>query len=225
VTLNATAVLGEDGRIAKRLPTYEHRPQQLEMAMAVERAIAEETHLVVEAGTGVGKSFAYLVPAILAVTAEQEGEKKTRKPLIVSTHTISLQEQLFTRDIPFLKSVLPVEFSFVLAKGRSNYISLRRMSAAVDRAQSTFFQEKEFEQLRSILEWSRRTHDGSRSDLAFRPLPNVWDEIASDRGNCLGKQCPTYKDCFYYQARRRAWNADVLIVNHALFLSDLTTTW
>lgn len=221
MTLNATAVLGEEGRIAKRLPTYEHRPQQLEMATAVERAIAEETHLVVEAGTGVGKSFAYLVPAILAVTAEQEGEKKTRKPLIVSTHTISLQEQLFTRDIPFLKSVLPVEFSFVLAKGRSNYISLRRMSAAVDRAQSTFFQEKEFEQLRSMLEWSRQTHDGSRSDLAFRPLPNVWDEIASDRGNCLGKKCPTYKDCFYYQARRRAWNADVLIVNHALFLSDL----
>ncbi|HUE17948.1 MAG TPA: DEAD/DEAH box helicase, partial [Planctomycetaceae bacterium] len=165
MTLNATAVLGEQGRIAKRLTTYEHRPQQLEMATAVERAIAEETHLVVEAGTGVGKSFAYLVPAILAVTAEQEGEKKTRKPLIVSTHTISLQEQLFTRDIPFLKSVLPVEFSFVLAKGRSNYISLRRLGAAVDRAQSTFFQEKEFEQLRSILEWSRQTNDGSRSDL------------------------------------------------------------
>jgi ATP-dependent DNA helicase DinG len=221
VTLNATAVLGEQGRIAKRLTTYEHRPQQLEMATAVERAIAEETHLVVEAGTGVGKSFAYLVPAILAVTAEQEGEKRIRKPLIVSTHTISLQEQLFTRDIPFLKSVLPVEFSFVLAKGRSNYISLRRLGAAVDRAQSTFFQEKEFEQLRSILEWSRQTHDGSRSDLDYRPLANVWDEVASDRGNCLGKKCPTYKDCFYYQARRRAWNADVLIVNHALFLSDL----
>jgi ATP-dependent DNA helicase DinG len=221
VTSNTTAVLGEQGRIAKRLRTYEERPQQLEMAAAVERAIAEETHLIVEAGTGVGKSFAYLVPAILAVAGEGEIGTKPRKPLIISTHTISLQEQLFTRDIPFLKSVLPVEFSFVLAKGRSNYISLRRLSAAVDRAQSTFFQEKEFEQLRSILDWSKGTNDGSRSDLDFRPLPNVWDEVASDRGNCLGKKCPTYKDCFYYQARRRAWNADVLIVNHALFLSDL----
>lgn len=214
-------MLGEKGRIAKRLGTYEHRPQQLEMAAAVERAIADETHLIVEAGTGVGKSFAYLIPAILAVAADSDGEKKTRKPLIVSTHTISLQEQLFTRDIPFLKSVLPVEFSFVLAKGRSNYLSLRRMAAAVDRAQSTFFQEREFEQLRSLAQWSRETDDGSRSDLTFRPLANVWDEVASDRGNCLGKKCPTYKDCFYYQARRRAWNADVLIVNHALFFSDL----
>jgi ATP-dependent DNA helicase DinG len=221
LTLNATAVLGEEGRIAKRLPSYEHRPQQLEMATAVERAIAEETHLVVEAGTGVGKSFAYLVPAILAVTGELELENKPRKPLIVSTHTINLQEQLFTRDIPFLKSVMPVEFSFVLAKGRSNYISLRRMSAAVGRAKSTFFQQQEFDQLESILEWSQHTDDGTRSELGFRPLPNVWDEVASDRGNCLGKKCPTYKDCFYYQARRRAWNADVLIVNHALFFSDL----
>ena len=221
MTSNTTDVLGEQGRIAKRLRTYEERPQQLEMAAAVERAIAEETHLVVEAGTGVGKSLAYLVPAILAVAGEGEIGTKPRKPLIISTHTISLQEQLFTRDIPFLKSVLPVEFSFVLAKGRSNYISLRRLSAAVDRAQSTFFQEKEFEQLRSILDWSKVTNDGSRSDLDFKPLPNVWDEVASDRGNCLGKKCPTHKDCFYYQARRRAWNADVLIVNHALFLSDL----
>jgi ATP-dependent DNA helicase DinG len=221
VTSNTTAVLGEQGRIAKRLRTYEERPQQLEMAAAVERAIAEETHLIVEAGTGVGKSFAYLVPAILAVAGEGEFGTKPRKPLIISTHTISLQEQLFTRDIPFLKSVLPVEFSFVLAKGRSNYISLRRLSAAVDRAQSTFFQEKEFEQLRSILDWSKETNDGSRSDLDFKPLPNVWDEVASDRGNCLGKKCPTYNKCFYYQARRRAWNADVVIVNHALFLSDL----
>lgn len=219
LTLNATSVLGQEGRIAKRLPSYEHRPEQLEMAAAVERAIAEETHLVVEAGTGVGKSFAYLIPAILAVTAE--GDTKPRKPLIVSTHTISLQEQLATRDIPFLKSVLPVEFSSVLVKGRSNYLSIRRMNAAVERAQSTFFQEQEFEQLQSILDWSRQTSDGTRSDLSFRPLPSVWDEVGSDRGNCLGKKCPTYNDCFYYKARRRAWNADVLIVNHALFFSDL----
>ena len=221
MTLNAAGVLGEEGHIARRLGTYERRPEQIEMAVAVEQAIAEQTHLIVEAGTGVGKSFAYLVPAILAVTGEQEGPNKPRKPLIVSTHTISLQEQLFTRDIPFLRQVLPNEFSFVIAKGRSNYISLRRVAAAGERAKSTFFKEQEFDQLRSIMEWSRKTDDGSKSDLTFRPLPNVWDEVASDRGNCLGKKCPTYQDCFYYQARRRAWNADVLIVNHALFFSDL----
>ncbi len=224
MTLNATSVLGSDGRIARRLDSYEHRPQQLEMAEAVERAIAESRHLLVEAGTGVGKSFAYLVPAILAVTAEHDPTGTTerpRKPLVISTHTISLQEQLVTRDIPFLRSVLPVEFSCVLAKGRGNYISLRRMNAAVERAKSIFFQEQEFEQLQTILDWSRRTTDGTRSDLSVRPLPNVWDEVSSDRGNCLGKKCPTYNDCFYYQARRRIWDADVLVVNHALFFSDL----
>ncbi len=224
MTLNATSVLGTDGRIARRLDSYEHRPQQLEMAEAVERAIAESKHLLVEAGTGVGKSFAYLVPAILAMTAEHDDSNTTerpRKPLVISTHTISLQEQLVTRDIPFLRSVLPVEFSCVLAKGRGNYISLRRMNAAVERAKSIFFQEQEFEQLQTILDWSRRTTDGTRSDLSLRPLPNVWDEVASDRGNCLGKKCPSYNDCFYYQARRRIWDADVLVVNHALFFSDL----
>lgn len=224
MTLNATSVLGSDGRIARRLESYEHRPQQLEMAEAVERAIAESRHLLVEAGTGVGKSFAYLVPAILAVTSDPDDShtgEKPRKPLVISTHTISLQEQLVTRDIPFLRSVLPVEFSCVLAKGRGNYISLRRMNAAVERAKSIFFQEEEFDQLQTILDWSRRTTDGTRSDLPMRPLPNVWDEVASDRGNCLGKKCPTYNDCFYYQARRRIWDADIVVVNHALFFSDL----
>jgi ATP-dependent DNA helicase DinG len=221
LTLNATSVLGSDGRIARRLEAYEERPQQIEMAEAVERAIAESKHLMVEAGTGVGKSFAYLVPAILAMTSDTNPERKPRKPLVISTHTIGLQEQLVGRDIPFLRSVLPVEFSCVLAKGRGNYISLRRLNASVQRAKSTFFQEQEFDHLKTILEWARNTDDGTRSDLPMRPLPNVWDEVASDRGNCLGKKCPTYKDCFYYQARRRMWDADVIVVNHALFFSDL----
>lgn len=221
MTLNATSVLGSDGRIARRLEFYEQRPQQIEMAEAVERAIAESKHLLVEAGTGVGKSFAYLVPAILAMTSDTDPERKPRKPLVISTHTIGLQEQLVGRDIPFLRSVLPVEFSCVLAKGRGNYISLRRVNAAVERAKSIFFQEQEFEQLQTILEWARNTDDGTRSNLPMRPLSNVWDEVASDRGNCLGKKCPTYKDCFYYQARRRMWDADVIVVNHALFFSDL----
>ena len=107
--------------------------------------------------------------------------------------------------------MLPVEFSFVLAKGRSNYISLRRLAAAVDRAQSTFFQEKEFEQLPldPRLVAKRQTTAAAAISTSGR-CRNVWDEVASDRGNCLGKKCPTYNECFYYQARRRAWNADVV---------------
>ena len=197
------------------------------MAQAVERAIAEKKHLIVEAGTGVGKSFAYLVPAILAATANQgrrddEGEPlPKRKPIIISTHTISLQEQLIGRDIPFLNSVLPVEFSAVLVKGRSNYVSLRRLYGTRERAASLFSEDEKLRQLSALLEWSADTTDGSRASLDFRPLPDVWDEVQSEHGNCLGKGCPTYEECYYFKARRRVWNADVLVVNHALFFSDL----
>ncbi|MBI1347202.1 DEAD/DEAH box helicase [bacterium] len=190
------------------------------MAAAVSKAIADGQHLVVEAGTGTGKSFAYLVPAILAATAEQ-GTSSTKLRVVVSTHTISLQEQLIGRDIPFLNAVLPVEFSAVLVKGRSNYVSLRRLQGAVQRSHTLFARPDEVDQMQELLSWSRQTTDGSLSDLSFKPLPAVWDEVQSEHGNCLGKNCPTYNDCLYYKARRRVWNADVLVVNHALFFSDL----
>ncbi|MEI8022275.1 MAG: DEAD/DEAH box helicase, partial [Schlesneria sp.] len=214
-------VLGDGGSIARRLKNYESRPQQIEMAHAVERAIENRQHLVVEAGTGTGKSFAYLVPTILAATAKQ-GEGGKRKKVIISTHTISLQEQLFGKDIPFLNAVMPVEFSAVLVKGRSNYISLRRMKGAVDRSNSLYSRPDEIAQLEKVVEWSRNTTDGSLADLDFKPMSNVWDEVHSDHGNCMGKKCPTHEQCLYYKARRRIWNADVMVVNHALFFADLS---
>lgn len=222
MTTDVLSILGKDGKVARRLDRYEERPEQLEMAEAVVRAMEEKHHLLVEAGTGVGKSFAYLVPAILETCRQNETRTgKDRKRLIVSTNTISLQEQLINRDIPFLNAVLPVEFSAVLVKGRSNYISLRRLKGTVERAGNTFSNEEELSQLDQIAQWSRKTSDGSRSDLDFRPHPKIWDEIQSEHGNCLGKRCATYNECFYYRARRRVWNADVLVVNHALFFSDL----
>ena len=141
--------------------------------------------------------------------------------MVISTHTISLQEQLIHKDIPFLNSVIPLEFTAVLVKGRGNYLSRRRMRNALQRSASLFTREAEFEQLRQIAGWTKRTDDGSRSDLDFRPLPAVWDEVASEHGNCMGRKCPDYGQCFYYQARRRIQNAQILIVNHALFFSDL----
>ncbi len=220
MTLDSLQVLGDGGQIARRLSQYESRSQQLEMASAVEHAIARGEHLIVEAGTGTGKSFAYLVPAILAATAGQ-GEGAARRKVVISTHTISLQEQLIAKDIPFLNAVLPVEFSAVLVKGRSNYVSLRRMKGAVERSHALFSKPEELEHLEQIVEWSRSTGDGSLSDLSFKPLPQVWDEARSEHGNCLGKSCPTYDSCLYYRARRRIWNADLLVVNHALFFADL----
>ncbi|MEX2185186.1 MAG: helicase C-terminal domain-containing protein [Pirellulales bacterium] len=234
--LTVADILGTGGSIARRLTNYEARPQQIEMAEAVAAAIAAGEHLVVEAGTGVGKSFAYLVPAILAATqpeaettdadasAEDEADDDApRRPrrIVVSTHTISLQEQLLGKDLPLLKGVIPRDFSAVLAKGRGNYVSLRRLEAAAARGGSLFTDAGEFEQIRDLVKWSKTTHDGTLADMPFRPLPQVWDEAASDSGNCLGRSCPRHKDCFYFAARRRLEHAQIMIVNHALFFSDL----
>ncbi|MBM79522.1 MAG: helicase [Planctomycetaceae bacterium] len=217
-TLDVPSILGDDGCISRRLPDYESRREQFEMAEAVAESIAAKQHLVVEAGTGVGKSFAYLVPAILHATS---GGKDNRKRVVISTHTISLQEQLFFRDIPFLNAVLPVEFSSVLVKGRSNYISKRRLKSAQERIMTLLAEPQESQQLQDVVNWSKQTTDGTKSDLSFRPLPQVWDEVQSEQANCMGKKCSTYNECYYYAARRRVWNADILVVNHALFFSDL----
>ncbi len=215
-------ILGPSGRIAARLTNYEHRDEQLAMADAVADAIENRHHLVVEAGTGVGKSFAYLVPAILAVCEKNQGsDDEERRRVVISTHTISLQEQLLGKDLPLLRSVMPTEFTAVLVKGRHNYISLRRMKNAMSRAAGLFSEEEEYEQLRQIEAWSRTTTDGSLSDLPYKPSPAVWEEVASDNTNCMGRKCPTYEACFYYQARRRMSRAQILVVNHALYFTDL----
>jgi ATP-dependent DNA helicase DinG len=229
--LDIHSILGPEGRISKRIKNYEHRREQLEMAAAVEAAFREKHHLVVEAGTGVGKSFGYLVPAILFAT---EAEGKMERPennddtdgpslrrIVISTHTISLQEQLIAKDIPLLNAVIPREFSSVLVKGRSNYMSKRRLELAVQRSVSLFSREEEHEQLESIVDWNRGDTDGSLSMLPFKPSMTIWDEVASDSGNCMGRKCKHHNQCYYFAARRRIKNSQILIVNHALFFSDL----
>ena len=213
--MSIASILGSDGAIAQRLAQYEARPQQLAMADAVAEAMADGRKLMVEAGTGVGKSFAYLVPAILAATAQKECR------IVVSTHTISLQEQLVRKDIPFLQKIMPKPFTALLVKGRSNYISLRRLHGAQQRAGALMTEQSATEQLQQIGRWSRQTQEGSRSDLGFQPLPVVWDAVQSDSGNCLGRTCPDYAKCFYFKARKQMFGAQLLIVNHALFFSDL----
>lgn len=228
--LTTSDILGSEGRIAARLTHYEERPEQLRMAEAVAEAIAQGQHLTVEAGTGVGKSFAYLVPSILAATSSEEeveeaesdsGQAGRRRRVVVSTHTISLQEQLLHKDLPLLNSVIPREFTSVLVKGRANYVSLRRLANAHQRANLLFQDEQELQQIQELAAWSKRTSDGSLSDLPVRPRASVWDEVVSDTNNCLGKKCPTHGECFYYRARRRVHHAQILVVNHALFFSDL----
>jgi ATP-dependent DNA helicase DinG len=213
--MSISSILGPAGTVARHLAAFEPRPQQFAMAEAVAEAIADRNHLVVEAGTGVGKSFAYLVPALLAATTEKDCR------IVVSTHTISLQEQLIKKDIPLLQRVLPREFKAVLVKGRSNYLSLRRLRVAQQRMMALLGEEGAVRQLTSIGRWSRTTVDGTKSDLDFQPLPAVWDLVESDTGNCLGRKCPEHGRCFYFKARRQLRDAHLLVVNHALFFSDL----
>jgi ATP-dependent DNA helicase DinG len=214
--MSIASVLGPDGLIAQRLSNYEPRPQQLAMAEAVARAIADKQHLMVEAGTGVGKSFAYLVPAIQAIAASGKDFR-----VVVSTHTISLQEQLLRKDIPFLRGVMPQEFHPVLVKGRSNYLSLRRLRGAQQKVATLLSEPAIVGQLHQVGRWSRQTGDGSKSDLPFLPSPAVWDLVESDSGNCLGRSCADYGRCFYFKARKQMFGANLLVVNHALFFSDL----
>ena len=209
-------ILGPDGAIARRLGAkYEFRPQQLEMAAAVEQAINGSEHLLVEAGTGVGKSFAYLLPAI-------DFSVRTRKRVVISTHTISLQEQLIDKDIPLLQSVYPDEFTAILVKGRGNYLCLRRLHQAMTRMSSLFEYDRQRDSLAGVVEWSNKTTDGSLADLPVLPEGDVWDKVCAENGNCLGKKCDFYGKCFWQAAKRRMQGGRILIVNHALFFSDLS---
>ncbi len=208
-------LLGLGGAIARRMGAdFESRPQQLEMAAAVEHAFAEGQHLLVEAGTGTGKSFAYLLPAIDAAV-------RRKKRVVISTHTISLQEQIVEKDIPFLRSVYGDEFTAVLVKGRGNYLCLRRMDAAGRRAPS-LFNERESDSLFAVEEWAGRDdHDGSLASLPVVPDLNVWEKVRAEAGNCMGKRCRFYQRCFWQAAKRRMQTGNLLVVNHALFFSDL----
>ena len=209
------SILGLDGAIARRLgERYEHRPQQLEMAAAVEEAFAKQHHLIVEAGTGVGKSFAYLIPAI-------DWAIRNKKRVVISTHTISLQEQLIEKDIPLIQAVYPDEFTAVLIKGRSNYLCQRRLKQARGRQNYLFDNDRQLESLWAIENWAQHTHDGSLASLPQVPELGVWDKVCAEQGNCLGKKCEFYDPCHWQAAKRRMHSGNLLIVNHALFFSDL----
>lgn len=197
------------GGLLSEANNYEFRPQQLAMAQRVAGTLAVGGHLVVEAGTGTGKSLAYLVPSVLA--AMEEGRKA-----IISTHTINLQEQLLYKDIPLVAKLLPVEFEAALLKGRQNYLCPRRLQKALEN-RADLFTGPETAELERIMEWSRRTSDGSLADLDPLPDPSVWNLVCSEAGICTHRTCGGHGPrCFYQQARRRVDAADIVILNHSL---------
>jgi ATP-dependent DNA helicase DinG len=192
------------------------------MAVAVAQALQRKEHLVVEAGTGVGKSLAYLIPAILFAVAN-------KKKAIISTHTINLQEQLIEKDLPMLRQILPVAFDYTMLKGRQNYLCTRRLERAYQQG-SKLFASSDEQELRRVYEWSRQTKDGSLSDFEIEPDAKVWQQVCSERGICRSKVCGAQSDfveaggqtCFYQQARSRVLASDVLVLNHTLFFLQLS---
>ncbi|TVP75314.1 MAG: helicase [Gemmatimonadales bacterium] len=206
-------LLGPGGALEAEHPGFEDRPGQRRMARAVARSFNDSGVLVVEAGTGTGKSLAYLLPS--ALWASRNGERT-----VISTNTINLQEQLVEKDLPLVAGLTGGEVKWALVKGRGNYISIRRLRLALESAPSLFETDRSSE-LEALEAWVRTTRDGSLADLAAPPSPEVWDEVRSDGDVCMGARCPHYQDCFHFQARRKASAAEILVVNHALLLADI----
>jgi ATP-dependent DNA helicase DinG len=191
--------------LPEKIPDCEIREQQIEMALLVEEALQQERHALVEAGTGTGKSFAYLVPLAFSL----EGGKA-----VVSTGTIALQEQLIHKDIPFLEQALDVDLRAILAKGRGNYLCLLRLREEME--SPSLFEEDLFKRL---LAWAEHTDTGDRSELDFNPSES-WNRVSPDDG-CPGKKCSFYRDCFFFRARAKLQDAGLIVCNHSLFFTDL----
>ncbi|MCS6860635.1 MAG: ATP-dependent DNA helicase [Abditibacteriales bacterium] len=205
-------IFAPDGQLARCLPTYEHRIEQQQMAHAVAQAIEEQRHLLVEAGTGTGKSLAYLVPFILWATRE-------RKRVLVATYTKTLQQQLMEKDLPFLRERLGLNFRYALCLGTQNYLCPRRLSKT-DQG-GLFASREEVVQFNAIKAWARKTETGLLQDLDFEPLPGVWAQVNRQTELCLGKACPLYDQSFFYLARRQQSQAHVLVANHHLLFAHL----
>ena len=211
--MNALKIFGETGMIARAMNvSYEHRPQQIEMAGAVEQALGAKAHLIVEAGTGVGKSLAYLVPAIIWARSENQR-------VVVATYTKALQQQLVDKDLPFLKKALG-DFRYALCVGGENYLCLRRFDQL---RMADLYEQNEVGALNRIFEWSTSTRTGLRSDLDIEPSAALWGKACRQADLCFGKDCSYYRDCFYQKAKSVEQQAHILVANHHLFFADMAT--
>ncbi len=212
-------ILAPGGLISEHLAKYEPRPEQLEMARAVADVFDENQHLLAEAGTGVGKSFAYLVPAILhAVGGEQ------RQRVIVSTYTIALQEQIVSKDLPFLHKILESKlppFAVELGKGRRNYLCFRRMAMTMKSRDRILGSQRQQDQLDDLGSWAMETTSGELQEIDFELDSSLWSRVCSEPGTCRGGKCEYNSRCYLAAARRRLLAADIVVANHSLFFADL----
>lgn len=205
MSVNLEELFGSEGPFARELPGYEPRAAQLQIARLIERGIMEEVHTIVEAGTGVGKSLAYLVPAV-----------RSGKKVVLSTGTIALQEQLVHKDIPLVEAALGIPLRVTLLKGRSHYLCRQKFErASADRLLAPT------PAMQRLWNWAGRTQTGDRAELGFVPPADQWEQLDADADECVGEYCERFRDCFFFRKRDEAKYADLVVVNHALFFLDL----
>lgn len=209
-----TEIFADGGLIETAMKNYEIRGEQLDMALRIEEALATDEHLIVEAGTGIGKSLAYLVPLIIYA-------KTAQKKAVVATYTKTLQEQLTKKDLPFLRGALPFKFSFALCLGSANYLCLRRLHKS--RQMGLFKNDDKLRQWDEILRWSRKTKTGVKFDAPFNIDEKIWLEVCRESDMCTGKKCSYGSACFYNRSKAERAAADILVSNHHLFFTDIAS--
>jgi len=207
------SIFGADGLLAENLPRHEVRDSQIRMAEAVNDAIEKAGQLIVEAGTGVGKSLAYLIPFLIWAHDQ-------KKKAVVSTYTKTLQHQLVEKDLPFLKKIMPFRFRFALAVGGQNYLCRKRLLQM--QSHDMYESKEDARQMREILRWESGTETGLRSDLPFEPSPSLWGRISREPDMCLGKKCSLNVECYYQAARKLLHGAHILVLNHHLYFANLS---
>ena len=212
--MNLDEIFKDRGLIAGYLKNYEFRPEQIQMAQAIEKAARTRKHLLVEAGTGIGKSLAYLIPFI-------DWSISNNKKVVISTYTKTLQEQLIRKDIPFLKNMLDLDFRFALCLGGQNYLCLRRLNQSF--SYELFESDKEKGEIARISRWQKKTETGLRSDMDFEAGESTWSKVCRESDLCLGKKCSYRKDCFYNRARLAAYKSHILVTNHHLYFANLVS--
>ncbi len=209
--LEAGAYISKGGSLSKISESFEERPVQVELLEKIVQAFNENKIGVFEAGTGVGKSYSYLIPSVLWALLNHE-------KVVISTGTINLQQQLCEKDIPAVEKIIGKKFKYVLLKGRQNYICMRRLN---DAASILDLFEGESEELKRIAQWAESSSTGSKSDLTFMPSENVWSKVNSESDACMGKKCPFFGECFIMRLRKEAASANLIVVNHHLLFADI----
>lgn len=206
----------EKGMLATTFKEFEYRKEQLDMAKAIEEGLNNEKKVIVEAGTGTGKTLAYLIPSI-------EWSLKNKKRVVITTNTINLQEQLLNKDIPIARKVIQEEFNYILVKGRGNYLCNRKLHNIGNGDSINFdeYTQEQKKQFKEILKWGNRTETGDKAELFFEVDYNIWEHFQSESDMCIGNKCPYKTECFFLKAREEKKKADILITNHHMYFSDL----